>query len=76
MLGTLPKDLSQVATSQGYFPKCQLSKYVQFPKGQLTKSALATELGPPVCSSRGARSLAHPSSSARPPLQPAAPQRA
>ena len=73
MLGTLPKDLYQVATSQGYFPKCQLSKYVQFPKGQLTKSALATELGPPA---RGARSLAHPSSSTRPPLQPAAPQRA
>ena len=26
VLGTFPKDFSQVATSQGYFPKWQLSK--------------------------------------------------
>ena len=51
----LPKDISQVATSQGYFPKCQLAKdifpipnfpNVQFPKQQLPKSVPAAVLGP------------------------------
>ena len=55
ILGTFIKDFSQVATSQGYFPKWQLPKgifpsgnfpNVQFPKRQLLKSTLAAALGP------------------------------
>ena len=36
VLGTFPKDFSQVATSPGYFPKWQLSN-VQFPERLLPK---------------------------------------
>ena len=55
MLGTFPKDFSQVATSQGYFPKWELPKgifpsgnfpSVQFLKRQLPKSVLTSVLGP------------------------------
>ena len=66
MLGSFPKDFSQVATSQGYFPKWQLPKYAIY------QAAIFQ-----VCSARSARpqtdlaaafgSLAHPSRSARPP---------
>jgi len=37
MLGTFPKVFSQAATSQGYFPKRQLPKYI-----------VAAALGPPL----------------------------
>ena len=54
-----------MAASQWYFPKWQLTKLF----------FLAAAFGP-ACFSSGARPLAHPSRSARPPLQPAPPQRA
>ena len=67
MLGSFPKDFSQVATSQGYFPKWQLPKYAIY------QAAIFQ-----VCSARSARpqtdlaaafgSLGHPSRSAPPPL--------
>ena len=44
MLDTFPKEFYQVSTSQGYFPKWQLSK-----------SVLAASLGPLTCSSHSAR---------------------
>ena len=66
MLGSFPKDFSQVETSQGYFPKWQLPKYAIY------QAAISQ-----VCSTRSARpqavlaaefgSLAHSSRSARPP---------
>ena len=43
---------------------------MQNPKWQLPMSLLAAALGPPACSNRRARPLAHLSRSARPPLQP------
>jgi len=46
MLGTLPKDFSQAATSQGYFPKWQLPN-----------SAISHAANSQVCSSRSARPL-------------------
>jgi len=40
ILGTFPKNFSQVATSQGYFPKWQLPN-MQFPKRQVCPSRRA-----------------------------------
>ena len=54
-----------MATSQGYFPKWQLPKSVLAP-ALGPQPVLAAVLGP----------VSHPSRSAQPPLQPAAPQRA
>ena len=48
----------------------------QFPKPQLPKSVLAAALGPQPVLIAALGPLAHPSRSARPPLQPAAPQSA
>ena len=85
MLGIFPKDFSQVATSQGYFPKWQLPKgifpsgnfpSVQFLKRQLPKSVLASVLGPQLFLAAALAALDHPSRCARPPLQPATSQRA
>jgi len=75
MLGTFPKDYSQVTTPQGYFSKWQLPKCAisQAGTSQVCPSRSAR---PSACSSRSARPLANPSHSARPPLQPAAPQMA
>ena len=53
-----------------YFPN------VQFPKQQLPKSVLAAAIGPQPALAAVRRSLAHPSRSAQPPLQPVARQRA
>ena len=47
---------------------------MQFPKQQLPKSVIA--LGPQSVLAAALGPLVHPSRSARPPLQPAAPQRA
>ena len=55
MLGTFPKAISQVATSQGYFPKWQL------PKCAISQAATSQ-----VCPSRSARHLVCSSHSARP----------
>ena len=44
IVGTFPKNFSQVATSPMSFPKWQLPN-MQFPKRQV--SVLAAELGPP-----------------------------
>ena len=71
--------------SQRIFPKWQLPKNifpsgnfpnVKFPKWQLPKSVLIAALGsqPILASALGL--LTYPSCRARPPLQPAAPQRA
>ena len=74
MLGTFPKAFSQAVTSQEYFPKWQLPKCAisQVATSQVFPSrsvwpqpVLAAALGP----------LSPPSLGARPPLQPAAPQR-
>ena len=56
MLGTFPKAFSQAATSQGYYPKCQL------PKCAISQAATSQ-----VCSSRSTRPLACSSCSDRPP---------
>jgi len=65
--------------SKRHFLKWQLPKGIvpngkflnmHFFKRQLPKSVLAAALGPPACSSLGARPLAHPSHSAWFPLQP------
>ena len=79
-----PKGFFQVATSQGYFPKWQLPKNVQFTKWQLPKCAIFRAATSQVWPSRSARPrsnlaaalgpLAHSNRSARPPLPPAAPQ--
>ena len=53
MLGTFLKDFSQVATFQEYFPKLKIPKCAIFQ--ETTKSFLAAVVGPPGCSSRGAR---------------------
>ena len=45
MLGTFAKDFSQVATSQGYFPKWQLPKCV-ISQATLPRPFLAAALGP------------------------------
>ena len=64
MLGTFPRVLSQVATSQ----KCAISRAATFQvwpsRSSRPRSNLAAALGP----------LAHSNRSARPPLPPAAPQ--
>ena len=65
MLGTFPKVFSAVATSQGYFPKWQPPKCA-------SSQAETSKVFP----SRSARPLTHLSRSNRPPLQPAAPERA
>ena len=75
MLGTLPKDFSQVAIPKGIFPSGNFPN-VQFPKQQLPKSVLAAAIGPPPVLGIVLGPLAHPSCPARPPLQPAAPQKA
>jgi len=75
MLGTFPKDFPQVATSQGYFPKWQPPKCASS-QAETSKVFLSRSALPSVCSSHGARPLAHLSRSDRPPFQPAAPQRA
>ena len=62
MLGTLPKDLFKVAT----FPRCN------FPSGNVS----ITALGPQPVLAGALGSIFHPSRSARPLLQSAAPQRA
>ena len=46
LLGSLPNDLSQVATSQGYFTKWQQFPNVPFSKRQLPKTVLTAALGP------------------------------
>ena len=77
MLSAFPKDfsLSQVEISQGYFPKWQLPKcgISQTATSQACPSRSSRPLD---CSSRGVGPLVHPIRSTRPPLQPAAPQRA
>ena len=76
MKGTFPKDFSQVATSQGYYPKCHLPKgifpsgnflNVQFPKRQLPKSALAAALSPQYVPATALGPISNPCRSARPP---------
>jgi len=64
MLGTFPKAFSQAETSQWYFP------HLQPPKCAIYQAATSK-----VYSSRSARPL-FKRSSARSPLQPAAPQNA
>ena len=75
MLGTFPKVFSAVATSQEYFPKWQPPKCASS-QAETSKVFLSRSALPSVCSSHGARPLAHLSRSDRPPFQPAAPQRA
>ena len=72
MLGTFPNDFSQVATSQEYFLKWELPKCVisQAVTSQVCPSRSAR---PPACSSRGAQLLAHPSRSARAPIEDCVP---
>ena len=65
MLGTFPKDFSQVAIPQGYFPKWQLPKCA-ISKRQLPKSVLSTVLGPKPVLAAALEPLAHPSRSDRP----------
>ena len=69
MLGTFPKDFSQVVTSKGCFPKRQLSKCA-------ISQAATSQFRPQPVLVLALDPLAHPSRSARPPLQPAAPQKA
>ena len=80
MLGTLPKDFSQVATSQGYFPTWQLPKGIfqsgNFPNMQFPEAFLAAALGPHPVLVTVLIPLAYSSRSTRPQLQSAAPQRA
>ena len=54
--GNFPKDFSEAATSQGYFPNWQLPK-CEISQALVPQPVLAVELGP----------LARPSRSARPP---------
>ena len=65
MSATFLMTLSQVATSQGYFPKWEL------PKCAISQAATSQ-----VCPSRSARPPVCPSRSARPAFQPATPQMA
>ena len=59
MLGTFAKDFSQVATSQGYFPKWQLPKCV-ISQATLPKSVLAAALGPfPIFGSPPSKNFVH-----------------
>jgi len=76
MKGTFPKDFSQVATSQGYYPKCHLPKgifpsgnflNVQFPKRQLPKSALAAALSSQYVPATALGPISNPCRSGRPP---------
>ena len=65
--GHFPRVFSQVATSQGYFPKWQCPN-LHFPKRKLPKSVLAAALGPKPILSATPGPLVHPSRSARPPI--------
>ena len=64
--GNFPSVFSQVETSQ----------MCNFFKRQLSKSFLAAALGPQPVLAAALGPLTHPTRSARPPLQPATPQRA
>ena len=64
MLVTFPKAFSQAATFQGYLPKLKL------PNSAISQAATSQ-----ACQSLCARPLAHPSIRARPPVQPAVPQK-
>ena len=68
MLGTFPNDFSQVATSQGYFPNCQLPNYA-ISQGATSQVFPSHSAWPPACSSPGVLGpLAHPSRSAWSPI--------
>ena len=84
ILGTFSKDFSQ-----GYFPKCifpsgyfprvfsqVVTSQGYFPKWQLFTCTISKAVTSHVCPSRSDQPPSHPSRNARPPLQPAAPQRA
>jgi len=66
MLGTFPKDFSQVAASQGYFPSGNFPN-VQFTKRQLPKCAIHQAATSLICTSRSARPPAWSSCGAWPP---------
>ena len=66
LMQSLPKGIFH----SGNFPN------VQFHKRQLPKSVLAKALGPQSVQAMALGPLVHPSRSARPPSQPAAPERA
>ena len=53
MSGTFPKNFSQVATSQGYFPKCKIFQLCNFPNGNFPSLSLS-QRSTTACSSLGA----------------------
>ena len=84
MLDTFPKDFSQVATSQRYFPKFQLPKCGIFQvstsqvypiRSNMPLACSSLCARPPTNPSLCARPPTNPSRIARPPLQPAGPLR-
>ena len=76
MLGTFPKDFSQVAISQGLIsPQVATFPNLLFPKQQLSSMSWRSA-GPPHVQAMALGPLAHPSLIAWPPLQSAVPQRA
>ena len=65
MLGTFPKNFSQVAISQGFFPKWQLPKS-SISQAATSKSVLSAVLGPQPVLTAALGPLAHPRRSTHP----------